>query len=140
MSHDAKLLAAIIAATCIAASLVGMVIGRALAPTPECVVVGEVSCDAECQAQQALDYSIPFTTPMGELLARFELAGFEVQGVLESLDGVTLFVVTPEGAHPSDVELVVTLEFDPVDFIYMRGRILTVGYDSLFTDLSEGGK
>jgi hypothetical protein len=105
-----------------------------------CIEVGAPPCEALCQAEQALDFALPYETPMPELLARFELAGFEVQGVLESLDGIVLFVVTPEGAHPADVEVVVTLEFDPVDFIYMRGRILTVGYDSLFTDLSEGGK
>jgi len=105
---------------------------------PGCVEVGAPPCEALCQAEQALDFAIPYETPMPELLARFQLAGFEVQGVLEALDGVLLFVVTPEGAHPADVEIVVTLEFDPTEFIYMRGRILTVGYDSLFADLTGG--
>ena len=102
------------------------------------IEVGAPPCEALCQAEQALDFAIPYETPMPELLARFQLAGFEVQGVLEALDGILLFVITPEGAHPADVEIVVTLEFDPTEFIYMRGRILTVGYDSLFADLTGG--
>jgi hypothetical protein len=102
------------------------------------IEVGAPPCEALCQAEQALDFALPYETPMPELLARFQLAGFEVQGVLESLDGVVLFVVTPVAAHPSDVEIIVTLEFDPTEFIYMRGRILTVGYDSLFADLNGG--
>ena len=101
------------------------------------IELGAPPCEGLCQAQQALDFAIPYETPMPELLARFQLAGFEVQGVLEALDGIVLFVVTPEGAHPADVEIVVTLEFDPVDFIYIRGRILSVSYDSLFESLGS---
>ena len=96
---------------------------------------GAPPCEALCQAEQALDYALPFETPMPELLARFELAGFEIQGLLEALDGVTMFVLTEAGAHPSDVEIVVTLEFDPVEFTYLRGRVLHAQYDSLFADL-----
>jgi hypothetical protein len=72
---------------------------------------------------QGLDLSI--------VSAYCEAQGFPFQGVIECLDGLVLAVFAEEGAHPADVEEVVTVEFDPLTLEVLRARVLVATHDSL---------